>query len=370
MSAVVKQALTHAEREAIFRLRYEIYVLAQNQHAESADHARRQLYDDDDASARLYYVEDEGEVSGTVRVHWGGDAPFSPGMSAPYDFERFAGVVPRERMMVLTRFMVRADRRGGPTALALMIEATRFGHAAKVELAFCDCQPHLLRLYTSMGLRTYKPTYNHPTSGLLVPLVLVASDVEYLRAIRSPLLAAAPDAEHQAELSARIAPCISTRPPLLRREDSTAEDFFAELGDTVRERVNLFEGLDPAQRDRLLAQSHILECQPGDGLIRAGQITRTLYLVLRGALEVRERDELVAVATEGEILGEVAFLMGGRRMADVRVAAQGARVLALSESVLRQLLDDDARLAARLLLNLAKAVCAKLQQRSAGAREG
>jgi hypothetical protein len=52
-------------------------------------------------------------------------------------------------------------------------------------------------------------------------------------------------------------------------------------------------------------------------------------------------------------------------MSDVRVAAQGARVLALSDGTLRQLVENDAPLAARLLLNLSRAVCAKLQQRSA-----
>jgi CRP-like cAMP-binding protein len=82
---------------------------------------------------------------------------------------------------------------------------------------------------------------------------------------------------------------------------------------------------------------------------------------------VRENGELVAVAGVGEIVGEVAFLMGGRRMSDVRVAAQGARVLALSDATLRELVENDAPLAARLLLHLARAVCAKLQQRSAAA---
>lgn len=365
-TVVIKPARTAEEREAIYRLRYEIYVVAQQLFVDVADHARRQLRDADDDSARLLYAEADGEVIGTLRLHWGADAPFPEGLVAPYDLARFADVVPRERMMVLTRFMVRPDHRGGATTFALMAEATRFGKDAGVDLAFCDCQPHLIRLYSSVGFRTYKSTFNDAAFGLMVPLVLVGCDLEYFRRIRSPLLAVAPDAEHRPELAARIAERISGRPPLVRREDTTPEAFFAELGSAVeREAVSLFDGLDAAQRDRLLAQSHILECEPGDVLIRAGQITRTLYVVLNGALEVREADELVAVATEGEIVGEVAFLMGGRRMSDVRVAAQGARVLALSESTLRDLVENDAPLAARLLLNLSRAVCAKLQQRSA-----
>ncbi len=365
MSVVVKPARTAEEREAIYRLRYEIYVEAQQLFVDAADHARRQLHDADDPGARLYYAEADGEVVGTLRVHWGGDGPFSPGLVAPYDLERFSDVVPPKRMVVLTRFMVRADLRGGATAFALMAEATRFGKDAGVELAFCDCQPHLIRLYTSLGFRTYKSTFNDPAFGLMVPLVLVGCDLDYLRGIGSPLLAVAPDAEHRAEVAAAVAARIPKRPPLLRREDTTPEAYFAQLALAAeRDSVSLFDGLDAAQRDRLLAQSHILECEPGDVLIRAAQVTRTLYVVLHGALEVREGDELVAVAGEGEIVGEVAFLMGGRRMSDVRVAAQGARVLALSDGTLRGLIDGDAPLAARLLLNLAKAVCAKLQQRS------
>ena len=371
MPLAIHQARTDAEREAIFRLRYEIYVVDQRLFVEQADHARKLSYDADDSGARLFYAESDGEVTGTMRLHWGGDGPFSPGLVAPYDLGRFAGVVAPKDAIVLTRFMVRADRRGGATALALIAAVTRFAHEHRAELLFCDCQPHLLRLYTAFGFRTYKPTYNDPVFGLMVPLVLVASDVEYLRSIQSPALGMVSSVEPRPELAARILARISERPPLVRREDSTPEAFFAELGGAAEhESMSLFDGIALEDRDRLVAQSHILECEPGDIVIRAGQTTRTLYVVLRGALEVLEGGDLVAVAAEGQVVGEVAFLMGGRRMSDVRVAAQGARVLALSDANLRRLIDGDAPLAARLLHNLARTVCAKLQERSSLSARG
>jgi len=368
----IRQAGTEAEREAIFRLRYEIYVVDQRLFVEQADHDRKLLSDADDVGARLFYAESDGEVIGTMRLSWGGDGPFSPALVAPYDLARFGGVVEPKDAIVLTRFMVRADRRGGATALALIAAVTRFAHEVRAELLFCDCQPHLLRLYTAFGFRTYKPTFNDPVFGLMVPLVLVPSDVEYLRAIQSPALGMVPaeEIELRPEFAARILARISDRPPLVRREDSTPEAFFAELGGAVEpESLGVFDGIALEDRDRLVAQSHILECEPGDVVIRAGQTTRTLYVVLRGALEVVEEGALVAVASEGQVVGEVAFLMGGRRMSDVRVAAQGARVLALSDATLRRLIEHDAPLAAKLLHNLARTVCAKLQERSTlGAR--
>jgi CRP-like cAMP-binding protein len=77
---------------------------------------------------------------------------------------------------------------------------------------------------------------------------------------------------------------------------------------------------------------------------------------------------VVAVATEGEVVGEVAFLLSTPRISDVRALEGGARVLALSESALRALIDSSSRAAALLLLNLSRGLALKLVQRAAGSR--
>ncbi len=114
----------------------------------------------------------------------------------------------------------------------------------------------------------------------------------------------------------------------------------------------------------MLASSHVIQCAPGDYLIRRGQVARTVFVVLSGSLEVRDGERVVATTTEGEVLGEVAFLLSSSRISDVCATGTGARVLCLSEKSLRGLIDSSSRAAAMLLLNLSRALAHKLVQRA------
>ena len=53
--------------------------------------------------------------------------------------------------------------------------------------------------------------------------------------------------------------------------------------------------------------------------IRAGHTSRTLFVVLEGMLVVRREGRVVMVASRGDVLGEIAFLIDARRTANVMV---------------------------------------------------
>ncbi len=129
-------------------------------------------------------------------------------------------------------------------------------------------------------------------------------------------------------------------------------------------RPAVFTGLSELELRAVLSSSHVIECAPGDYLIRKGQMARTVFVVLSGTLEVRDGARVVAQTTEGEVLGEVAFLLSTPRISDVCATGTGARVLCLSEKSLRGLIDSDSRAAALLLLNLSRALALKLVQRA------
>ncbi len=56
MNTTIKIAATEAEREAIYRLRYEVYVEEMQIFGDVADHTRRMLIGPNDADARLMYA--------------------------------------------------------------------------------------------------------------------------------------------------------------------------------------------------------------------------------------------------------------------------------------------------------------------------
>jgi CRP-like cAMP-binding protein len=108
-----------------------------------------------------------------------------------------------------------------------------------------------------------------------------------------------------------------------------------------------------------MAKSNIIEAREGECLVRKGLGTCNLFLVLDGTARVQlpqgERRDLV----RGDVYGELAFFLGSRT-ADVVVASRSARILCLSDSVVRRLLDGEHRLGTRLAMNLGCVVAARL----------
>ena len=65
-------AETPQEREAVFRLRYQVYVEEMGKRLASADHGRRLLTDPLDETGLLFLARDpEGEVAATLRCNEG-----------------------------------------------------------------------------------------------------------------------------------------------------------------------------------------------------------------------------------------------------------------------------------------------------------
>jgi GNAT superfamily N-acetyltransferase len=123
----VRFASSPAEREAVFRLRYDVYVEELRMFGRVADHGSRRLEDEHDPQSRLLVAALDGEPVGTMRLTWGADAPFPREFVETYAIDRFADVVPAEQVIAVTRFMVRPDQRGGTIAFRLMEAAMRFG---------------------------------------------------------------------------------------------------------------------------------------------------------------------------------------------------------------------------------------------------
>ena len=75
----VHRATTPQEREAIYRFRYQVYIVELKYPYKDADHERRWLKQaaDDDPHTTLFYTGTPEEVTSTVRVRtWGpGEVP-------------------------------------------------------------------------------------------------------------------------------------------------------------------------------------------------------------------------------------------------------------------------------------------------------
>jgi CRP-like cAMP-binding protein len=98
--------------------------------------------------------------------------------------------------------------------------------------------------------------------------------------------------------------------------------FRARLVGTLVQTAPLFRGLSLLERRTLVARFRLREIQPGAVVIREGQPSDGLCIVLAGHLAVSHRnggqDRLIARLGGGDIFGEMSLLTGGPAVATIR----------------------------------------------------
>jgi len=113
----------------------------------------------------------------------------------------------------------------------------------------------------------------------------------------------------------------------------------------------LFEGFTTHGAQRLLEHGTINQCPAGATVFSEGETASNVLLVLAGDLQVfvrrGDKDVVLASATPGTIVGELAVLCGIPRAASVRAAVDSA-VLEWSAASFRRLLLSDVLLSQRI----------------------
>ncbi|MEM8931094.1 MAG: GNAT family N-acetyltransferase [Acidobacteriota bacterium] len=352
-TAVLRFAETDDDRAAAWRLLYELYVEDQGLFVDVADHERRWLCDAYDADSHVVLAEIDGELVGTARMTFGFDTQLTDTTRQAYDVDSFADAVDEERIAVITRLVVHTAYRGG-RGLALQLFDACFALAARrgSDLILGSCELHLINSYRTLGFQPFGELDNHPTNGALVRIAVVVGDREHLERIDSPMLPA---------LGQRTAPCGNLDAIRARLADRPAILSATRLGpDAFRQETSRhleavatptrFDQLDADETDRLLHKAHLLRCREGDALFYAGHTSRTVYVLLDGAVDLLDP----ALGTRrldrpGTLLGEVALTGATRRPNSAVAAAGGARLLALDDRSLRRRLAAHDALAAKIL---------------------
>ena len=256
--------------------------------------------------------------------------------------------------------MVASPLRGSTISSKLRDFINEDVEARGVRLVFGNCEPHLLSLHLSSGGRTYaEHNINSEEAGYLIPLVWLVGDTEDLaEAIGSR------DREGRPGLLHSIDAALS-RPDAVRSASLTApEEYWAHVEDALerlqQKTLHAFAGLDASEARECIARSNIIECAPGDRVLKEGGSSHNLFLVLDGTLEVRHEGRLINVLGPGDVFGEMAFLLELPRQSDVYAATPGVRILSLSDGTLHKLIAEEPALAAKLLLNISRMLCGRL----------
>ena len=88
----------------------------------------------------------------------------------------------------------------------------------------------------------------------------------------------------------------------------------------------LFEGFDAAQIDEVVSAATVLELPRGQKIFAAGQPSRAVFIVVRGAVEIRaqhqKRERRMAILGPGQLLGYMSALEKGAHGSDAVVREQ------------------------------------------------
>lgn len=121
----------------------------------------------------------------------------------------------------------------------------------------------------------------------------------------------------------------------------------------VLRNVPLFSGLNEGELERLSRVSGRRRAERGEFIVRAGDKTDSLYILLTGRAKVTNSDEegreiILAILGPGEFFGEMGLIDGSPRSADV-VAKEPCELLILGAAEFQRCLKENFDVAARLM---------------------
>jgi hypothetical protein len=352
----VFRAETEADKEAVYRFRYAVYVQEMGRYRSTADHDRMVLIEPEDSHSVIYGARDDTGVVGALRATFGADG-FSDRQISQYSLGPFLAEIPAALMVIGERMMVAGHLRGTAAAAELREPMGEDIRARGAWIVFGDCEPHLLSLNLAMGCLTYaERNISSDEAGYLIPVVSFLGGTEGLAdAIGAPGAGQLPSVIEK--ILAGTGGVIS---PAAMGSDRYWERVHQQLGQLTGTDLHAFAGFDDDEVRRCVERSTIIDCAVGDRVLRKDGSSHNLFVVLDGTLEVRDGDQLIGVLTGGDVFGEMAFLLGIPRQRDVIAATDDVRILSLSEGNLRKLIAAEPTIAAKLLLNMSKMLCGRL----------
>ena len=121
----------------------------------------------------------------------------------------------------------------------------------------------------------------------------------------------------------------------------------------VLRNVALFSGLDDVELEKLSKVSGRKRVERGAFVVRSGENTDSLYVLLAGRAKVTNVDEegreiILAWLGPGEFFGEMGLIDGSPRSANV-VAAEACELLFLSKEAFQRCLQDNFQVAQKLM---------------------
>jgi predicted GNAT family N-acyltransferase len=174
-----------ADRAAVARLRFEVYVEEMGRQQVHADRAMRTIHEPaDNEGIVLGTFTRDGRAIGTLRLNnaMADGIPFRE----LYGWEQRARDFPGQ-VYLASKLIVAPEHRGTLVSLELMRAGIPQVMARGWRFCYLDANRHLIALYKKLGFVALAQR-EHPMFGQVTIMEWDTYDLEHMRAVRSPLL--------------------------------------------------------------------------------------------------------------------------------------------------------------------------------------
>jgi serine/threonine protein phosphatase PrpC/CRP-like cAMP-binding protein len=145
-----------------------------------------------------------------------------------------------------------------------------------------------------------------------------------------------------------------------RAEESVRRVKVTQNLQTLRH-IALFMDLSDPELVRLFAKFKAVERSPGEIVIREGDDTDSMFVIVEGDVQIERGGKVVATLNRGAHFGEMGLLNQRPRSATVTVTSP-TQILVLERRAFNEVLREDTGLAAKLLYKLAQILSLRLDE--------
>ena len=132
------------------------------------------------------------------------------------------------------------------------------------------------------------------------------------------------------------------------------------------QRTRLFRYLSEEQVHRVTASADFLRYDAEERIIEEHSVDDALYVVLRGTVSVRvreqEREVYICTLGSGEVFGEAGVFLNMKRTASVMANDEGASVMRIRRSAFMKAIEDNPKAGIKVLLTMIYSLMQKLRE--------
>ena len=124
-------------------------------------------------------------------------------------------------------------------------------------------------------------------------------------------------------------------------------------------RVKIFAGLSGEEVTEILRHGDKIYFRAGQTIFHKGQLGSTIFIILRGTVDIEDEGCIIAKCREGDAFGEMSVLNHRPHCASA-AAATDVKLFTIDENQINELLER--HVAARFLLNIIHVLSSRLEK--------